>query len=256
MSEVAGREKVMGEKKGIWLALAARSTFLVHRVATLAAVTAGPTWQTTFKWTGSSILRLTATLRSRENWAWTFNASSPWVWLSVTHSTAPSQRCFRRSAFLSKSITNAIQSNGSALVSELFRWKRFPRIKGTYITAALVFFALTKTSRIRGHLSRHSRFPGEKQKVIRSTAGTTWSGRATWSIALRLCSLPVTVSRHCGRSFTWQSRNWRTGAFPRTFGLMEGPTGGESNSTKLPFLFFLPTRSSGLTLSRILTHTQ
>ena len=31
-----------------------------------------------------------------------------------------------------------------------------------------------------GHLSHHSRFPGEKQRVTRITVGTTWFGRAIW----------------------------------------------------------------------------
>jgi glucodextranase-like protein len=49
---------------------------------------------------------------------------------------------FQALGYLSKSITSAIRSNGSALALESFRWKRSPRTKGTYITAAYGILAL------------------------------------------------------------------------------------------------------------------
>ena len=53
----------MAQKKGTWLALGGTVNFSRNRVATLAEVTAGPILQATFKWTGSSIMPLTVTLR-------------------------------------------------------------------------------------------------------------------------------------------------------------------------------------------------
>ncbi len=172
-------------------------------------------------------------------------------------STAPSQRCFSRSAFLSKSITSATRSNGSAPAPESFHWRKSPRTEGTYITAASACFALTKTSPIRVHLSPPCRFPGEKQKETRTRAGITWSGPAIWSTALPPCS-PRAIRVTPLRALIYLAvAQLEDGGFPQNFWVDgEGLLAGESSSTKSHFQFFSPGRSSGTTLFRILTLTR
>ena len=121
---------------------------------------------------------------------------------------------------------------------EIPRLKKSPAIRGIYTTASFSLLRAHEDKSYPGAFIASLSIPWGEAKGDPDQGGyhLVWtrdmvnSASAMFAAGDRL--------RRCGRSFIWPSRNRRTGAFPRTFGLMGGPTGRGSSSTKSHFQFF------------------